>query len=99
MKIYSYDKGKEQVILAGYIKDAFFVKEVDPTIHFMYAEQGYGINEDVFEKIQTTRMIRVVTPEETREIPRYVWEAKDSIDYNNGPQKFVAWEDMVVVEP
>jgi len=95
MKVLTYDPRKNKLVFAGYTKGDTFVKEVTAK-HFMKVEQGYGIQEDVIQKLMKIecKTIRIETPAGAYETAFSDWLGISPKDYGNGMQRFKALKTM-----
>jgi hypothetical protein len=95
MKIYCYEPRKEKNILAGEIKICndgykYFYKKVLP-IHFMIVEHGYGIQEEVLQRLVQEKVERIIIKTNTSEIVSKLedWLNRPIKNYGHGAQRFL----------
>ena len=90
LKITTYDKKKKENIVAGYFVGSTFIKPVKKT-HFMKVEGGYGIQEDVIQKLIKLNcshvLIRTSVFSYTIDFNEYITAIPK--DYGHGKQRFV----------
>lgn len=88
--IYAFDPKKNRKIKAGIYKEGTFTKEVKSR-HFMRKENGYGIQEEVIERLQElgcqTVVIASPTNKYTSEFNK--WLQQPVKDYGHGKQRFL----------
>lgn len=89
--LYTYDPKKNKKVLTGTYKDGFFFKKVSSR-HFMVKEQGYGIQEDVIEKLKELGCERVYieTPTNTYRTEFSDWLKQEIKNYGHGNQRFLS---------
>lgn len=88
--IYTFDPKKNRKVKAGLYKEGTFTKEVKSR-HFMRKEKGYGIQEEVIEKLQELGCTTVVIASKTN---KYIssfdkWLQQPVKDYGHGSQRFL----------
>ena len=96
-KVYTRDPKKNSLVLAGYIKDDTFYREVKSK-HFMVKMNGYGIQLDVFSKLQK-RQIKNIILISRRSVFKSTladWNTKSiKKDYGHGLQVFLSVNYMI----
>jgi len=93
MKIYTFDPRKQKRVMAGVYRDNIFYKHVKKN-HFMNKEKGYGIQEDVIQKLMGLGCKTVSISSSTNGhffSMNYV-SRQEIKDYGNGPQRFLGIE-------
>ena len=93
MKLYTYDPRKNKRVLAGkFNTDTREFKKEVKACHFMKKEQGYGIQEDVVQKLQELDCVAVIIKSNliTWFIPFSYWKNAPTKDYGNGLQRFIS---------
>lgn len=90
MILHTYDARKQKKLVAGEFSSGVFTKTAKP-FHFMVIEQGYGIAEDVIQKLITLGCVKVVikTAKSTKEILFSELLKKPIKNYGSGKQRFV----------
>jgi hypothetical protein len=93
MKINTFDPGKNKKVLVGEYneKEQLFIKEVDDS-HFMRKECGYGIQEDVLQKLKSLKCENIKIVMENKKswiIPLNLWLEFEIKNYGNGEQRFM----------
>jgi len=95
MKVYCYDIGKGKNVSAGEIKTdnlgrQYFYKKVSAK-HFMVKEHGYGIQEEVLQRLLQERISTIIIKTKTTEIisELYDWLQKPVRNYGHGSQRFL----------
>ena len=88
--VLTYDPKKKKKVVAGTLIDGAFWKRVKAE-HFMKVEQGYGIQEDVIQRLKEMKCstVLIATPTFTYEMSFSDWERAPIKDYGNGLQRFV----------
>ena len=98
MKVYSYDPAKKKQILCGEIIEHTFFREVS-TSHFMRVLNGYGIQEDAYQKLRE-HGVKKITLIELKTTNSWVsdivdWEMSGKVaDYGHGKQRFLSLKYM-----
>lgn len=90
MIINTYDPKKRQNVFVGYFENQVFYKKVS-TIHFMKIENGYGIQEDVLQKLHSLNCQRIIIDNNASifETSLIDWLKRPIKNYGNGPQRFL----------
>ena len=95
--IFTYDLKKKCKVKAGYYNPDYrtFIKICLPE-HFMILEQGYGISEDVIQKLERRGCDKVLIHTKTQKLISNFEEWKKRIpkDYGSGLQRFLPTEMM-----
>jgi len=91
LKVLTYDPKKKKRVLAGTFIDGCFIKKVTAK-HFMKVEQGYGVQEDVVQKLieLICETVLIESPTGSYEYPFTELLLKEVKDYGNGPQRFLS---------
>jgi len=91
MKITTFDPKKNKMVTVGILKDRVFTKKVNKN-HFMVKEQGYGIQQDVLEKLMIAGCDKITLKTKTKTYCNYLsdWITKGNLEnYEHGPQVFL----------
>lgn len=95
IKLYCYDPGKGKNVLAGILKvdglcHYYFYKKVTKR-HFMIKEHGYGIQEEILQRLLQEKVSRIIIKTKTSEIISDVedWLQKPVRNYGHGSQRFL----------
>jgi len=96
-KIYTFDPQKKRIVFAGIFYNRNFFKKVDQR-HFMRMVQGYGIQEDVIERLLKRGCEKVILKTPlcllVSNFSDWLEEDIDSIDYGSGKQVFLPVKRM-----
>lgn len=96
MTITTYDVRKSKIVKAGALIDGVFIKECNSK-HFMKIHQGYGIQEDVIQKLIENKCEKVMIKTTTEVLISNLidWLQFGVVsDYGNGKQRFLPVRKM-----
>lgn len=97
ISVTTFDKKKNKVVTAGEIRDNVFVKKVKPK-HFMRVVQGYGVQENVFDKLmdEGIKEIWLIKSNKEKLISNIIqWKLFGKVaDYGSGKQRFLSEKYM-----
>lgn len=90
IRIITFDPKKGKQVLVGDFENGILYKRVT-SAHFMIKEQGYGIQEDVIERLKelNCEIVRIIATTKTFDIPFIEYLKVEPKNYGNGPQRFV----------
>ena len=101
MKLLVYDPAKQKDVLIGEIQDGVLHREVKPE-HFMKIVDGYGIQENGFQKLITEAVKEIVMRTEagtTYSATVQTWLDHSKVaDYGHGKQRFLSLKYMTTKE-
>ena len=94
MKIFTYDPGKQKKVFAGNFKNGVFYNRVKKK-HYMRLEKGYGIQEDIVQKLKELGCNQIVLSciDKASFFNMAYVERLEPKDYGNGPQRFLGAEE------
>ena len=100
-KLFVYDIGKKKIVLTGYYDHShkvFFKMCVSE--HFMVKEHGYGISEEIIQRLQQLgcNKIKIHTKTVTLISNFEDWLKRKPKDYGHGLQRFLRVETMRKIE-
>jgi hypothetical protein len=103
MDIITFDKRKNKKVLAGRIENTTFIREVNPSKHFIKNFNGYAIQSEVFQQLQRLNVRSIRFVENTG---RQLAVSLDgfisngiSFDYGHGHQIACDVKRMTVIDP
>jgi hypothetical protein len=95
MKLYCFDPKKQRNVLAGTLKvdglkTYYFYKKVTKR-HFMIKEHGYGIQEEILQRLLQEKVSRIIIKTKTSEIISDLedWLKQPIKNYGHGNQRFL----------
>ena len=95
MKLYCYDPKKGKNVLAGILRadglsNYYFYKKVTKR-HYMRIEKGYGIQEEILQRLIQEKVSRIIIKTKTSEIISDVedWLKRPIKNYGSGSQRFL----------
>lgn len=99
MKLYTFDSKKGREVVAGTLKDNVFIKKVSPK-HYMYKERGYGIQEDVLQRLSELKCekVQIHTSSAIYESFLYSWFDNPVKNYGHGNQRFLSLCEGQIIE-
>ena len=99
MRMTTVDKSKNKEVYVGSydVKTKIFNKNVGPG-HFMIAEKGYGIQEEIIKKLDTLgcELIHIITSTQTLEYPFATIKTRAGKDYGSGSQIFMTVKEAII---
>lgn len=89
--LYTYDPKKNKKVLTGTYKNRIFFKTVSAR-HFMFKEQGYGIQEAIIEQLKELgcQKVYIETSTKTYKTEFSDWLNKEIKNYGHGNQRFLS---------